>query len=195
MKAYRLKITLKNSKPPIWRRVVIPAGISFSQLTVIIHKAFGWSGYHLSEYYFGSLYVSLVEDSGAPNMLGFSILDSSEHLIDEFFDKVRSFTYTYDLGDDWGHEVKIEETITDYQADFPKVLKYKGETPPEDCGGIWGYYDLMESLSDSKNKDYLENKQWYDENSHGNYNIDEVNDVLGMMRVTEKRSNRYRKRL
>ena len=52
MKAYQLKITLKDIKPPIWRRFIVPAGLSFSQLTLVIHKVMGWSGYHLSEYTF-----------------------------------------------------------------------------------------------------------------------------------------------
>lgn len=46
MKAFQLKIAIKNSKPPIWRRVIVPAGITFSQLSLILNEVMGWSGYH-----------------------------------------------------------------------------------------------------------------------------------------------------
>ena len=76
MKAYQLKITIKDSHPPIWRRIIVPAGLSFSQL-----------------------------------------LDSANYIIDEFFEQVKSFTYVYDFGDDWRHQVQIENVIYDYEVD------------------------------------------------------------------------------
>ena len=71
MKAYQLKITIKDSHPPIWRRIIVPAGLSFSQL-----------------------------------------LDSANYIIDEFFEQVKSFTYVYDFGDDWRHQVQILRNMT-----------------------------------------------------------------------------------
>ena len=46
MKAYQFRIEIKNSKPPIWRRCIVPAGITFSQLSVVLDMVMGWSGYH-----------------------------------------------------------------------------------------------------------------------------------------------------
>ena len=62
MKAFQLKIVIKNSKPPIWRRVLVPAGITFSQLSMILNEVMGWSGYHLFEFEFYHEKIRLTED-------------------------------------------------------------------------------------------------------------------------------------
>ena len=188
MKAYQLKVTIKNSKPPIWRRCIVPAGISFSQLTLILREVIGWSGYHLSEYTFNGLKIRLLEDASEDDwMWDYDVLDSSEHLIDNFFESVKSFTYVYDFGDWWAHEVKIEEVIDDYDKNHPVVTKFKGNTPPEDCGGIGGYYDLMETLSDPKNPEYKDMKEWYGHAVNDVYDMEEVNNRLSAMTVTGKK--------
>ena len=188
MKAYQLKITIKNSKPPIWRRCIVPAGLSFSQLTHVIREVMGWTGYHLSEYSFNNLKINLVENPEYDRfMWGYVDLDASEYIIDDFLETVKTFTYTYDFGDDWTHEVRIEAVLEDYDKDCPCVVKFKGDTPPEDCGGICGYYELMEALNDPKNPDHEEMKDWYGETPHSAYDMDHVNDTLSQMMVTEKK--------
>ena len=165
----------------------MPAGISFSQLTVIIHTVMGWSGYHLSEYTFTNLHFKLKEEVTADDWLwDFSILDSSEYIIDGFFSRVKSFTYLYDFGDNWSHEVKIEDVIEDYDGNCPIVLKYKENTPPEDCGGIWGYADMLDTLSSPKKPDYKEIKEWFDDN-YKEYDLAQVNTKLSKMVVTGKK--------
>ncbi|SDB32264.1 SEC-C metal-binding domain-containing protein [Butyrivibrio sp. INlla16] len=188
MKAYQLKITIKNSKPPIWRRCIVPAGLSFSQLTVVIHKVMGWWEGHLSEYTFGNQGVRLLEQAdefdGGWDM---DVLDSSEYIIDEFFEDTKSFTYLYDFGDDWYHTVQIEKIIKDYEYDHPMVIKFKGDTPPEDCGGIWGYYQMLETLDDPKDPEHDEIKEWFNEQSNGPYDMELVNQELSRYKKTKKK--------
>ncbi len=187
MKAYQLKITIKDSKPPIWRRCVVPAGLSFSQLTLVLHEVMGWCGYHLSEYYFhkfGVVLSELSDDDFYDNYSPYTELDSSEYLIDEFFEEVKSFIYTYDFGDNWEHKVQIEKVLEDYEYTFPMVLKYKGETPPEDCGGIWGYEHLLEVLDNPKDPEYESLSEWYEGLVRWDYDIDVVNKELSMMKKT-----------
>lgn len=188
MKAYKLKITIKTTKPPIWRRCIVPAGITFSQLTVILHKVIGWSGYHLSEYVFTNLKVRFREEvSDADNFIfREKVLDSSKYIIDYYLDQVKNFSYIYDFGDYWNHEVKIEEVLDDYEYDYPTVLKYKLDTPPEDCGGVLGYYEMLEDISDAKTPEQLETKEWF-EDSFVSYDLDKVNAMLRMMVVTDKK--------
>lgn len=103
MKAYVLKVTIKDTHPPIWRRVVIPAGISFSQLNLILNTAVGWNGYHLSSYEFKSYLVNIVDEP--EEFYGgfgpYEDIDAANTCIDEFLDDedIKSFTYTYDFGD------------------------------------------------------------------------------------------------
>ena len=77
-------------------------------------------------------------------MDNFEILEANTTFIREFLEANDWFTYTYDLGDDWQYRVTIEKVITDYELDYPIVLKYKRDCPPEDCGGIYGFYQNLE---------------------------------------------------
>ena len=63
MKAYQVKIMIKNSHPPIWRRCIIPSDFTFSQLSVVLNMIMGWSGSHLSDYEFRKQRISISEES------------------------------------------------------------------------------------------------------------------------------------
>lgn len=182
MKAYQLKIVIKNSKPPIWRRCIIPAGITFSHLSIIFNKVMGWSGYHLSEYEFYHLGLQLREDDKLLDFIplgDYDLLDSSKTYINEYIEKQKWFTYTYDFGDHWQHRVTIEEVITDYPYNYPQVVKYKGDCPIEDCGGIYGYYDCIDVMEDDSHPESKERKEWAKSQGYGwTYSIDEVNNDL-----------------
>ena len=102
MKAYQFKVMLKGSKPPIWRRCIVPAGITFSHLSIILNKVMGWSGYHLSEYEFYHLGLQIREDDLFHDFVPFGdykLLDSSKIYINEYMEQQDWFTYTYDFGD------------------------------------------------------------------------------------------------
>lgn len=164
MKAYVLKVTIKNTHPPIWRRVIVPAGISFSQLNLILNTAIGWCGYHLSSYEFKNHYVNIVDD---PDEFGFGWgpnedIDAANTCIDDYLDDedIKSFTYTYDFGDDWTHTVQIEKRLVDYSGPCPVVTKYKGDTPWEDCGGVWGFYNYLEILKNPQHEEFDSINEW-----------------------------------
>lgn len=147
MKAYQLKITLKNSKPPIWRRCIIPAGITFSQLSILLNEIMGWYGAHLSQFEFFHRKLQLMEDDGFDYFAApwdYDLLDSAKTYIDEFMESEEWFTYVYDFGDWWAHRVTIEKIIEDYEYNYANVLKYKGDCPPEDIGGLDMYYAYLD---------------------------------------------------
>lgn len=163
MKAYQLKIAIKNSHPPIWRRCIVPAGITFSQLSIILNKVMGWNGYHLSEFEFYHLGLQLREDDGFDDFFPygeFDLLDSSKTYINEYMENQGWFTYTYDFGDDWQHRVTIEKIIKDYSNNYPCVLKFKGACPIEDCGGIEGYYNCLDIMNNPAHTEYTETVKW-----------------------------------
>jgi len=182
MKAYQLKIVIKNSKPPIWRRCIVPAGITFSQLSIILNKIMGWSGYHLSEYEFYHLQLQLREDDEFHDfvpMWDFDLMDSSKTFINEYMEQQDWFTYTYDFGDDWQHRVTIEKIIEDYPNIYPRVIKYKGDCPMEDCGGIEEYYECIDVIRDNENPESNERREWAESRGYCEpYDMDEVNQDL-----------------
>lgn len=191
MKAYQLKIQIKNSHPPIWRRLIVPAGLSFSQLSVVLNETMGWCGYHLSSFEFYHLRVRIEEEIADMDDFGwydFRMEDASETLIDTYLDTEEWFTYVYDFGDDWQHRVTVEKVLQDYGENYAQVLKYKGETPYEDCGGIDEYYELLEILKNPKHPQYKERKMWVDQHFWMEYDLGEVNQKLQICYLSKKES-------
>ena len=134
--SYQFKITIKNSHPPIWRRILVPDGITFRELDDIIEKLFGWTHDHMFKFSFpGDCYFV-----GTPIACE---EDTVDRVIDRYISENDSFSYTYDFGDSWEHTIKVEK-ILEREERFPVVLKSKGPNMIEDCGGIWGFYDYID---------------------------------------------------
>ena len=190
MKAYQLKIAIKDTHPPIWRRCIIPAGYSFSQLSFIFNEIMGWSGYHLSSFKFNKLNLEFTEDTeeDMPMWYQNEVLEASEYLIDEFVEQVKSFIYIYDFGDYWEHQVTVEEILEDYEKNYPVVIKYKGGTPREDCGGVLGYAYLKEVLEDPENEEYEDLMEWSAGSAESEYDLEVTNDILSSMYLSRKTS-------
>lgn len=181
MKAVQLKIAIKNSKPPIWRRVMVPTGITFSQLSMILNEVMGWSGYHLFEFEFYHRELRIAEnaDEFEIGYGPFDYIEASTTYIREFMEEEEWFTYTYDFGDHWKHRVTIEKIVTDYPFIYPMVLKYKGDCPIEDCGGIEGYYECLEIINDESHPEREERLEWMESQGYPNeYDIAYVNEQL-----------------
>lgn len=180
MKAFQLKITIKNSKPPIWRRVIVPAGITFSQLSMILNKAMGWSGEHLFDIEFYHQQLRITEEAdGFEDWGPYDYLEASTTFIREFLEENDWFTYTYDFGDNWEHKVTVEKILSDYELNYPKVIKFKGNCPPEDCGGLYGYYELLDIMEDEDNPEYEDRTDWMEMQDYPNeYDMEQVNEEL-----------------
>ena len=178
MKAFQLKVAIKNSKPPIWRRVIIPAGITFSQLSMILNEVMGWSGYHLFEFEFYYLGIRFIEEADALFEGDYDYIEASSQYIREYLEDEDWFTYTYDLGDVWQHRVTVEKIWEDYPWDYPQVIKFKGDCPIEDCGGIYGYYDCLERINDPVCPD-RECLKWMQSQGYPKkYDMEQVNATL-----------------
>ena len=181
MKAYQLKIQIQDSHPPIWRRVIVPSGLTFSQLSILFNETMGWCGNHLTSFEFFHQKIRIEEDTEEYDMYGwdeYEVLESRETLIDEFLDAEDWFTYIYDFGDYWKHRVTIEKVLTDYDKNYAQILKYKGETPYEDCGGISGYYELLKILENPTHPEYEQMKEWTEQHFAGKFDLEDVNERL-----------------
>lgn len=136
MLGYQLKITIKDSHPPIWRRVIVPSHITFFDLDDIIEAMFGWTHEHLFAFNFPYMDMEFI---GAPIKQD---EDNADECIDEWIEVGDSFLYTYDFGDDWRHTIKVEKVVK-YDKRYPQVIKSKGPYMIENCGGIWGFYRFI----------------------------------------------------
>lgn len=156
--AVTLKVTLRGSKPPIWRRLVMPASASLGKLHTAIQAAMGWENSHLHAFEAGGrTYGARGMPDGAADegrvTLGALARGGHKH-----------FTYTYDFGDSWDHLIVVEkvEAAGDGLA-VPACTAGKRAGPPEDCGGIWGYYELLDALIDPDYPDRDERLEWLGE--------------------------------
>ena len=182
MKAYQLKIVINGSKPPIWRRCIVPAGITFSELGVILNTVMGWSGAHLSEFEFYHQELRVTEDMEIYEDIGYDKYDcveASSTYISEYMENNGWFTYTYDFGDDWSHRVTIEKVLPYYPLNYPQVIKYKGACPMEDCGGIGGYYECLEIMADENHPEHEMRCEWAESQGYEpEYDMEYVNEIL-----------------
>lgn len=182
MAGYQLKIIIKGSKPPIWRRIIIPDKITFEQLHCIIQEVFGWWDCHLHQFEIPSQYLRIVMDAEEEELWDDKDVLEETVLIDDYINVGDKFLYTYDFGDDWEHLIQVEKRVDEYAQRWPQVVKFKGNSIPEDCGGIYGYYDLCESLSTGisydPDLDISELEEWADSQGMEEYDMDAVNEVL-----------------
>lgn len=152
----QIKVKLRGvSKPPVWRRLVLRADTRLDRLHAALVAAFGWQGYHMHVFSRGP------DEFGVPDSeLGF--IDERAVSLGELVGDVGDrLGYTYDFGDDWEHEIVVEELLdADPEAHYPMLVAAKGACPPEDCGGPWGYAELKEILADPGHDQHREMLDW-----------------------------------
>jgi hypothetical protein len=149
-----LKISLRHVKPPIWRRVLMPGRMTLSDLHLAIQATMGWENDHLHAFDInGEQYgdSSTMDDVANERRLTLNTLTKNG---------VTRFTYTYDFGDDWEHDILIEKTPPAHTAKaLPACIGGKRNCPPEDCGGPWGYAELVPILADPANPQHEERQE------------------------------------
>lgn len=156
-KIYQLKITLKDSQPPIWRRVQVPGDVSLAKLHRIIQEVMGWSDSHLHQFLVGATYYGVPD----PDDLSETKNEKSVRLGELVTKPRQRLLYEYDFGDDWEHEVVVEKILdADPGVRYPVCLGGARARPPEDCGGIFGYADFLEAIRDPKHEQHDEMLEW-----------------------------------
>ena len=157
---FQLKITLRGSqKPSIWRQVQIPVGLDFQQLHAIIQGAMGWTNSHLHAFTDRRRNFSI----GMPDEFDMDeTQDGREEKVQDYLSaKSDTLIYEYDFGDSWEHIIEVQKVLEAEPGEtYPKLLKGKGACPPEDCGGIWGYYHMVEAINDPKHEDHEDMVEW-----------------------------------
>ena len=143
MAGYIIKVTMENTHPPVWRRLLIPDRILFSDLHQILQAAFGWEDDHLHEFSFPQSDFLIIQSSEASGFAHECVLET-EALVDDYLQDYNWIRYTYDFGDDWKHKIVYEKTDTGYESRFAQVLKYKGDNFAEDSGGVFREYIARE---------------------------------------------------
>lgn len=178
----RLKVTLRGSKPPIWRRLLVRDDALLAELHDAIQIAFGWGDEHMHEFKVGKRTFAAAPDEGFPVDSMFGGPEGEDEwtvrLADLKLAAKSTFNYTYDFGDSWEHQVTVEKILTPDEAQKELAKKCPDEYksgdqipiavcpdgarrgPLEDCGGVWRWNNLCEILQDPKHPEYEEYSEW-----------------------------------
>jgi len=154
---HRLKVTLRGAKPPIWRRFEVPSDITLARLHRVIQTSFGWLDYHLH------VFDTPVGRYGTadPDGEAYHFNDAYKKLsavADWPGDRLR---YTYDFGDNWELDIVVEAVEpAEPGVAYPLCTGGRRAGPPEDCGGVWGYADLLNVLANPEHEDHKARLGW-----------------------------------
>lgn len=174
---YQLKITINGITPPIWRRLLVSENITLYKLHHIIQETFGWTNSHI--YFFGNI------ESKIGNV---ELWDDGETTPDELI-KIRdvlvpenpTLIYTYDMGDNWEHTIELEQVHPEMKTQR-KCIGGERQCPPEDCGGIPGYQNMLKTLKRPGTKEYKELAVWLDGKTDPEFiDIRMINAHLGLL--------------
>jgi len=156
-RVYQLKVTIEGTDPPVWRRIRVVESTTLLALHHVIQAAFGWEDCHLHEFEVDGVRY------GSGDGAGWGPRPRSERRtkLGVVARQGSRFSYTYDFGDDWCHEIVVETVMPARAgARYPECVAGERVGPPEDCGGAWGYQRLLEVLADPAHEDHGEMREW-----------------------------------
>ena len=202
MQVHELKITLCGCKPPIWRRVAVSSNMRLSDLHQVIQVVMGWGNYHLHQFIIPDTRPKPTREELAsldwqaryerltmcrdrcwsdPRMEVEGAEDESRVTLSELAPAVKSkLIYEYDFGDGWEHLIKVVKIGPPVEAvKYPLCLAGKLACPPDDSGGIWGYYEKLKVLKNPKHEDYENTLEWMGKNfDPEHFDLEKINATL-----------------
>jgi len=159
--AYHLHIRLAGIEPPIWRRIVVPGHLSLYRLHRILQVVMGWENSHLHQFIVGKTSYGEPDPEYADARVEMKN-DRRAVLFGVAWQENMHLIYEYDFGDGWRHEITVEriERLKEKEWIVPRCLDGARACPPEDCGGIGGYSDLLEALRNPKQPEHESLREW-----------------------------------
>ncbi len=172
---YQIKISLVGARPPIWRRVLVTDNTTLAQMHDIIQAAMGWADYHLHQFMINGEYY------GRPHPDDFyDMKDERRYTLKGIVSGEKfKFRYEYDFGDGWLHDLLVEKILPlDPKTNYPLCIKGKRACPPEDVGGVWGYEEFVEAITNPKHPEHQDMLEWSGEFDPEEFDLEEVNSRL-----------------
>jgi len=154
---HQLNVTLRQVKPPVWRRIVVESDLTLGELAAVLEAAMGWLGGHLHVFEVSRTRYG-TPDSEWPS----DDLDENRFRLGDVLPDVGTkMRWDYDFGDGWEHDVLVE-AISELEpgSEYPVCLAGRRACPPEDCGGPGGYAELLEALANPNHPDHEQLREW-----------------------------------
>lgn len=181
----RLRITLDDTEPAIWRTVEVPLAASLKLLHEVIQAAMPFQDYHLFQFREGPVRYAMPDPEWPDGNTRSAKTTKLGALVDQ---GTTAFAYTYDFGDDWQHTIKVEEIgPADPDAAYPRFLDGARRAPPEDVGGTMGFEEFLEAVTKPRHRDRKRMLDWYG----GPFNPDELDRETieaGMTKLARRRA-------
>jgi pRiA4b ORF-3-like protein len=153
---YQLKITLSDVSPAVWRRVQLPGAYTLDRVHRVIQLAMGWHNAHLHSFEIRGVQYGEPDPDGE-----LALLDELDTRLDAVAEAGARFTYTYDFGDWWEHQIEVEEVFpADPDEHYPRCLDGARACPPEDVGGAYGYSTFLAAFADPYHAQHEESLEW-----------------------------------
>jgi hypothetical protein len=155
----QLRVELQHLKPAIWRRLLVPAAITLARLHKVLQIAMGWTDSHLHEFEIAGTRYG-IPDPDWPDSPPVTP-ESRVTLAQAIAPGVEQFAYLYDFGDDWAHTVRVE-AVLDNAMNAPAPICTEGANccPPEDVGGVPGYFDFLQAINDPAHEEHAAMLDW-----------------------------------
>jgi len=155
---HQLLVTLSDSDPLVWRRLAVPPTITLAKLHRILQATLGWTDSHLHQFVIGDAIYGdpdLLVDDPPQESTRRARLGQAAPAVGA------TLRYEYDFGDGWDHLLVVERLLwPDLDAQDAVCLAGGGACPPEDCGGIGGYADLLATLRRGRGQEYRDMLAW-----------------------------------
>ncbi|RCW46659.1 MULTISPECIES: plasmid pRiA4b ORF-3 family protein [unclassified Halanaerobium] len=204
-KAAVLKVELELGKYEAWRKVIVPLSYTFRELHNVLQKLYNWQDYHLHEFFVYSeekddtknwnhgeyhrngykaiLNLTINQDNLEYNKYELNYQDEDFELAVENEVKLKDvlparIKYIYDYGDNWQHYLETEKIIEDYKSNQPTFLEGDGTAPPEDVGGVGGFDEFMQIISNPEHEDYESMLEWAKNQRFKEYDPEEIKTKL-----------------
>ncbi len=188
---HRLRIALRGVRPPVWRRLEVPSDTKLPALNQILQAAMGWTDTHLHAFRVRDIAYG-APDPNFPS----GMRDERRVTLGEIAPQPKSrFVFEYDFGDGWEHDVTvvaIEEAKPGQR--YPRCLAGKRACPPEDCGGPWGYEELLEALGDPTHEEHVSLTGWAGEFDPEEFDLEDVDAELATFAPSTRTRKPRRKR-
>jgi hypothetical protein len=180
---YVLRVGIKDIKPRIWRSLSVPGDYTLGDLHEILQIAFGWENGHLHSFTLNGVEYGMPVDDDMGFDDDFDIVDEDTvSLYDLRLQPKQKFSYLYDFGDSWRHEISVSKIVPAGDEEGvpprPRCLGGKRAGPLEDSGGPWGYMDMLEILKDPSCEEYNETYEWAGDVDPEFLSLEEINAFL-----------------
>lgn len=173
---FQLKVTLKESKPPIWRRIQVRGGTTLYKLHDIFQVVMGWTDSHLHQFIVRGEYYGTPD----PDWGGDVKSERRVKLGGIVAGPKDRFVYEYDFGDGWEHAIVVEKVLApEPGVRYPVCLAGKRACPPEDVGGVWGYAEFIEAIRDPKHPEHEGMLEWVGGSfDPAEFDLEDINEAL-----------------